>query len=118
PLDRLVDLAEAAIDRAAAASLEEGSRESAAGGPTKHTAAAEVDGGAAALPRDSSDHAALRQIGDLLLRIADGRQDFLVCLTELRRRGAKRKALLAVRDRVTEDGELAERRRVDLLGHL
>src|SRR5262245_1285571 len=37
------DLRLVANDRPAAASLEEGSRESAAGGPTKHTAAAEVD---------------------------------------------------------------------------
>src|SRR5215510_8096087 len=69
-------------------------------------------GGAAALPRAQLDHAAFRQVGDLLLRIADSRENFLVGLTELRSRGAQRQALLAVRDRMTEDGELAERRRV------
>src|SRR5262245_23843954 len=68
-------------------------------------------GGAVPLPRDSSDDAALRQIRDLLLRVADGRQDLLVGLAELRRRAAQRQTLLAVRDRVAEDGELAEHRR-------
>src|SRR5262247_4023733 len=74
--------------------------------------------GAARLPRVWLDHAALREIPDLLLRVADGRQDLLVGLAELRRRAAQRKTLLAVRDRMAEDGELAEHRRAHRLRHL
>src|SRR2546425_1978895 len=65
----------------------------------------------------SSNHAALGKIGDLILRVAEPRQDLLVGLAELGRRAAKRQALFAVRNRVAEDREVAEHRRVDGLGH-
>src|SRR5262245_63530132 len=65
-----------------------------------------------------SDDAALRQIRDLLLRVADRGQNLLVGLAQLRRRAPQRQALLAMRDRVAENGEVTEHRRTYRLRHL
>jgi len=57
-----------------------------------------------------SNNAALRQVRDLLLRITDRRQGFLVGLAELRRRAPQRKTFFAVRDWVSKNREVAEHR--------
>ena len=57
------------------------------------------------------------QVGDLVLRVADRRQDVLVVLAELRRRGPDRKARGAVGHGMAEDGEIAEDRGVHRLRH-
>src|ERR1044071_5331968 len=64
-----------------------------------------------------SDDAAFREIGDLLLRVAEPREDVVVGVAELRRRAAKGQALFTVRDRMSENRQVAERRRVNRLGH-
>src|SRR5438128_8860356 len=64
-----------------------------------------------------SNDAALREVGDLLLRVADGREDVLVVLPELRGRAPQRKALVTERDRMAENSEVAECPGVDGLGH-
>src|SRR5262249_60930940 len=65
-----------------------------------------------------SDDRAFREIRDLLLRVAEPGQDLVVGLAKLGRRASERQAPLAVRDRVSENREVAQRRRVDRLGHL
>src|SRR5216683_4626432 len=57
-----------------------------------------------------SDDSPLGEIGDLLLRVTDRRQDRLVVLPQLGRRGADREPPLAVRDRVSENGQVAQLR--------
>src|SRR5204863_8973210 len=63
-----------------------------------------------------SNNPAFRQVGDLVLRVAERRQRLVIGIAELRRRAAQRIALLAVRDRVAENREIAQRRRMHLLG--
>src|SRR5262249_40651171 len=60
----------------------------------------------------------LHQVGDLLLGVADGREDLLVVLAQLGGSIAQRQALVTMRDRVAQNGEVAEHGGMYRLRHL
>src|SRR5712691_13569062 len=68
--------------------------------------------------RQPLDDAALRQVGDRLLGVADGREDLLVVRAQLGGSIAQRQALFTMRDRVAQNGEVAEHRGMHRLRHL
>src|SRR5262245_26260079 len=68
--------------------------------------------------RQLLDDAALCQVGDLLLGVADRGEGLLVVLAQLGGSVTQRQALVTMRDRMAQNGEIAEYRGMDRLRHL